>query len=98
MCRVPQLRLTIYHSLLTLFDHLPRRLQNLVGGAESPLADLAEHLREFEQTRVAVHFFDAGQGAVFLDEFLHLIVLFAEGGQLRQVGDAEDLVIARQVP
>ncbi len=69
-----------------------------MGGAESALGDCAEHLGQFEGARFPGQFGHPGEGAVFLDDLLHLEMLVAEDGQLRQVGDDEDLVGAPQVP
>ena len=64
----------------------------------SHTAHFAEHLRKLEQARLPVEALDARQGAVALDEFLHLIMLVANGGQLREVGHTKDLVHAGEVP
>ncbi len=67
-------------------------------GPQCALPHLAEHLREFQHARIAVQFFDTGQGAALVHHLLDLVVLFTEGGQLRQMRHTEDLVITSQLP
>ena len=79
-------------SNLLPLDHLPCHLHQLMRGPQCPLAHLAEHLREFEQARLAVESFDARERAVALDQFLHLVMLVAEDSQLRKMRHAEHLM------
>src|SRR5258706_10888335 len=67
-------------------------------GAERPFADFAEHLREFEQTRLVMQTFDACQCAIALDEFLYLKMFITEHCQLREMGYTKDLMGAREIP
>src|SRR6266540_298717 len=80
-----------------LLDHLPRDLHQLMRGAESPLAHLAEHLREFKQTWFAIESLDTCQGAVALNQFLHLIMFIAKRGELRKMSYAKHLMRARKI-
>src|SRR6185503_6508272 len=95
--------LNLVFSLITLSKslplyHLPRDLQQLMRGAESPFPHFAKHLREFEQARVAIETFDARQGAVALNELLHLIVFIAKRRKLRKMRHTKDLMQAREIP
>src|SRR5512140_1853771 len=69
-----------------------------MGRAQSALADLPQHLRKLQQLRLAIKALHSCKRAVVLDELLDLEMLIAKCRQLRQVCDAEDLVVARQVP
>ena len=67
-------------------------------GAQCPFAHFAEHLRKFQQLRLASEPLDARQCAIALNQFLHLIMFITEDRQLRQVRHAKDLMVASEMP
>ena len=67
-------------------------------GAQCPFAHFAEHLRKFQQLRLASEPLDARQRAIALNQFLHLIMFIAKDRQLRQVRHAKDLMVASEMP
>ena len=60
-------------------------------------AHLPHHGCQLENAGFTLEGFHLGGGAPGMHMFLHAIVLLAEGCQLRQVGDAQHLVLAGQV-
>ena len=74
------------------------RLENLTGGLQRALADPTEHLRQLFQPQSPGKLAKTGQGATFLDQFLHVVVHRSECSQLWQVGYTQHLVFLRQPP
>src|SRR5688572_30826871 len=93
----PKIIINKIDGLLPL-DHPPRHLQQLMRGAESPFTHFAEHLRKLKQTWFPIQALDARQGAIALNQLLHLIVFIAKRRELREMCHAEDLMCAREVP
>src|SRR5271157_6082057 len=89
-----------WHSfyLLCALDHLPRHLSQLMCGAQCPFTHFAEHLRKFQQLRLASEALHACQRAIALNQFLHLIMFIAEDRQLRQMRHTKDLMVASEMP
>ena len=74
-------------------------LPQQVGGALlRGIAGAAQHLRQLAHPQFALERPDGCHRAPLAHDLLDLQVLVAEGGQLGKVGDAQDLVLARQAP
>ena len=70
----------------------PRPRQQLPRGFLGRRGDAAEHGGEFVDALIAGHLVDFGPAAGAVRVLADDEVLASEGGNLRQVGDAEDLV------
>src|SRR3990172_968114 len=75
-----------------------RRADEPGGGLPIGLVAAAQHLRQLGQALFGGQRAHRGESPSAALDFLDAEVLMAVGGQLRQVGDAQHLVVARQAP
>src|SRR5258708_18708225 len=76
-----------------------RASEHLLGALHREFGGIAAHdMRDLAYTLLRPQFIDDGHGALIEDLLIYVIMCVGEGRDLRQMGDAEDLMLARQLP